>query len=182
MDEISPVSRVEDERDGVEVSRLLAGAAKTVARARYCWLATTAENGGVNARPMGRVLCDPDENDWTIRFITDGRSRKASDIRRVCKVAVIFQHDADDAFVTLIGAAMLREGASEVRRRWKNAYNVYFPSEQDRANAAFLEIDAERMELWIRGITPEPFGLYSTILERDASGDWRLIPRDRNAV
>lgn len=176
------MSRVEDERDGVEVSRLLAGAAKAVANARYCWLATTAENGGFNARPMGRLPRDPDENEWTIRFISDGRSRKASDIRRVCKVAVIFQHDADDAFVTLIGAAKLREGASEVRRRWKDAYNVYVPSEQDRANVAFVEIDAERMELWIRGVTPEPFGFDPTILERDASGNWRLIPRDRNAV
>jgi general stress protein 26 len=171
------VSRVEDERDGVEVSRLLAGAAKTVASARYCWLATTAENGGVNARPMGRVLRDPDENDWTIRFVTDGRSRKASDIRRVRKVAVIFQDDDTDAFLTLIGAAMLREGASEVRRRWKNAYNIYFPSEQDRANAAFVEIDAERMELWIRGLTPEPFGLYPTILERDSGRGWRVTSR-----
>jgi general stress protein 26 len=125
------VSRAKDERDGVEVNRLLAGAAKTVASARYCWLATTAENGGVNARPMGRLLSDPDESDWTIRFITDGRSRKASDIRRVRKVAVIFQDDPDDAFVTLIGAATLRESASEVRRRWKNAYNVYFPGERD---------------------------------------------------
>ena len=176
------MSRVEDKRDGVEVSRLLAGAAKTVASARYCWLATTAENGGVNARPMGRLPRDPDENDWTIRFVTDGRSMKASDIRRASKVAVIFQHDADDAYVALIGAAMLREDASEVRRRWKNAYNAYFPSEQDRANAALIEIDAERMELWIRGVTPELFGSFTTILERDASGDWRLIPRDRKAA
>jgi hypothetical protein len=53
------------------VSQLLAGAAKAVASARYCWLATTAENGGARARPMGR----PNENDWTIRsltFLTDG--------------------------------------------------------------------------------------------------------------
>jgi general stress protein 26 len=92
-------------------------------------------------------------------------------------VTVIFQHDADDAYVTLIGAATLRESASKVRRRWKAAYNVYFPSEQDRANAAFVEIETERMELWIRGVTPEPFGLHTTILERDVSGNWRLIPR-----
>jgi general stress protein 26 len=77
---------------------------------------------------------------------------------------------------------MLHEDQSEVRRRWKNAYNAYFPSEQDRANAAFVEIDAERMECWIRGVTPEPFGLSATILERDASGDWQLILRDSNAV
>jgi general stress protein 26 len=176
------MSQVEEERDRVDVTRLLSGAAKAVASARYCWLATTAANGGVNARPMGRLPRDPDESDWTIRFLTDGRSTKASDIRRAGKVAVIFQHDADDAYVTVIGAAVLREGASEIGRRWKNAFNVYFPSQQDRANAAFVEIDAARMELWIRGVTPEPFGLYPTILERDASGDWRLVPRYRDAA
>ena len=57
------MSRAEDKCDEVEVSRLLAGAAKAVASARYCWLATTAENGAARARPMGR----PNENDWTIR-------------------------------------------------------------------------------------------------------------------
>lgn len=176
------MSRVEDERDGAKVSRLLAGAAKAVASVRYCWLATTAGNGGAGMRPMGRLPPDPGEDAWMIRFLTDGRSRKASDIRRAGKVAILFQHDADDAFVTLTGAAVLREDASEVRRRWKNAYNVYFPGEQDRANAAFVEIEAKRMELWIRGVTPEPFGLYPTILERDGTGDWRLIPRDRDAA
>jgi hypothetical protein len=30
------------------------------------------------------------------------------------------------------------------------------------------------MELWIRGVAPEPFGLSATVLERDACG-WRLI-------
>ena len=172
------MSRLEDERDEVEVSRLLAGAAKTVASARYCWLATAAEYGGARARRLGR----PNENDWTIRFITDGRSRKVSDIRRVSKVAIIFQRDTDDAYITLIGTATLRERASEVRRWWKDEYDAYFPSEQDRANAAFVEIDTERMELWIRGVTPEPFGLHTTILERDGSGDWRLIARGRNAA
>jgi general stress protein 26 len=154
-----------------ETVRCWEGAFRTQDRGRD----TTAENGGARARPMGR----PNENDWTIRFLTfltDGRSRKASDIRRAGKVTVIFQHDADDAYVALIGAATLRESASEVRRRWKAAYNVYFPSEQDRANAAFVEIETERMELWIRGVTPEPFGLDTTTLERDASGNWRLIP------
>jgi hypothetical protein len=29
------------------------------------------------------------------------------------------------------------------------------------------------MELWIRGVTPEPFGLRATVLERDdAEGGW----------
>ena len=125
-------------------------------------------------RPMGRVLNDPGEDQWKIRFLTDGRSHKAADMRRASEVSILFQHDPDLAFVTLIGKAKLHEDASETRDRWKSAYDVYFPSEADRANAIFVEVKVERMELWIRGVTPEPFGLRATVLERDAEG-WRLI-------
>ena len=86
------MSPAQDARDDAEVSRLLAGAAKVIARVRYCWLVTEAETGGVCARPMGRLLPNPEKNDWTIRFITDGRSRKVGDIRRAAKVGLIFQH------------------------------------------------------------------------------------------
>jgi general stress protein 26 len=172
------MTRAEDERYDAEVSRLLAGAAKAIASVRYCWLVTEAKAGDINARPMGRVLPDPDQNDWIIRFVTDGRSRKASDIRGAGKVGLVFQHDPDDAFVALTGRATLLERASEVRRLWKNAYNVYFPSETDRANAAFVEVSIECMELWIRGVTPEPFGLHPTKLERDSGGTWHLSDRD----
>jgi hypothetical protein len=40
--------RVANECEQADVRRLLAGAAKTIVDARYCWLATTAENGGTN--------------------------------------------------------------------------------------------------------------------------------------
>jgi general stress protein 26 len=176
------MSRTEDERETVELSRLLAGAAKALASPRYCWLVTAGESSGAHARPMERLKRESDDSEWKLRFLTDGRSRKASELRRDGKVAVIFQHDPADAFVTVIGTARLREEASEVRRRWQHAYDVYFPSERDRASAAFVEIEAERLELWIRGVTPEPFGLHPTILERDARGGWRLVPRDRNAA
>jgi general stress protein 26 len=159
--------------DAVDVSRLTAGAAKTMRSARYCWLMTAAEAGAPHARPMGRVLNDPGEDEWRIRFLTDGRSHKVADMRRANEVTILFQHDADLAFVTLIGKAALHEDAPETRSRWKAAYDVYFPGETDRANAIFVEVEVERMELWIRGVTPEPFGLRATALERDAGG-WRL--------
>jgi general stress protein 26 len=172
------MSRAEDERDDLEVSRLLTGATKVIARVRYCWLVTEAETGGVNARPMGRVLPGPDKNDWNVRFVTDRRSRKACDIRRAGNVVVIFQYDPDDAFVTLVGsAATLIERASEVGRLWKDTYDSYVPSEADGANAAFVEVKVERMELWIRGVTQ---GSHATKLEQNAGGTWRLS--DRNAA
>ena len=160
--------------DAIDVGRLLQGAAKTMRSARYCWLTTAAETGAPQVRPMGRVLNDAGEDEWKIRFLTDGRSRKAADMRRANRVAIQFQHDPDLAFVSLIGKAALHEDASETRDRWKPAYDAYFPGKADRASAIFVEVEAQRMELWIKGVTPEPFGLRATVLERDVEG-WRLV-------
>jgi general stress protein 26 len=160
--------------DAIDVTPLLDGAARTMRNARYCWLATATEAGAPHVRPMGRILNDPGEDQWKVRFLTDRRSNKAADMRRASEVSILVQHDPDLAFVTLIGKAELHEDASETRSRWKTAYEVYFPSAEDQANAIFVEVGIERMELWIRGVTPEPFGLRATVLERDAEG-WRLL-------
>jgi general stress protein 26 len=174
------MSQTDDGLYNVEVNRLLQGAAKTIASVRYCWLVTEANSGGSDARPMGRVL--PDHDDWTIPLITDGRSRKTSDIRRAGKVGLIFQNDPDEAFVALSGPATIIEAASEVRQLWKEVYNALIPTEADRANAALIQVGVKRMKLWIRGLTEEPFGLRATVLERDAGGIWRLASNDRNAA
>jgi general stress protein 26 len=167
------MSQTIDQPEAIDVSRLLAGAARAMASVRYCWLATASDAGHPRFRPMGQILRDPGEDEWTIRFLTDGRSRKAADMRRDGEVSILFQHDPGLAFMTLAGKAALHDDASEVRARWKRAYDVYFPSEADRANAIFVEVEVERMELWMKGVTPEPFGLRATLLERDAGGGWR---------
>jgi general stress protein 26 len=158
-----------------DIDRFLAGARKVAKTVPYCWLATKDEAKHIAARPMGRIPTGVDEDEWLVRFITDRRSRKASDIRRTSDVVLIFQRAADDAYVMLSGAAELRENASNDGRYWKDAYNVYFPTEQDLANAAFIEVEIKRMELWIGGVTPEPFGLRPTVLERVSGGEWRLV-------
>jgi general stress protein 26 len=163
------------ERDATTVSRLLAGAARTIRAVRYCWLVTAAEEGLVNGRPMGRLLHEPNEDEWIIRFVIDGRSRKATDIDRDGEVAVIFQDDANDAYALLKGTATARRAPGEIRRYWKPAFAAYFPTAEDQASAMFIELRVERMELWIRGVTPEPFGVQATRLERDAAGHWRLV-------
>ena len=157
---------------GTEVTALLAGAAKTIQAVRYCWLVTTSANG-FNARPMGRVLPDKDDDRWVIRFVTDGRSRKAHELCGEREVGLIFQSDPDEAYAALFGKARLLERADDVARFWKKHYEVYFPTPADRAAAAFIEVDIVRMELWIRGVTPEPFGLHATKLACAADGAWQ---------
>ena len=123
---------------------------------------------------MGRVPRDADDDEWTLRFITDGHSPKVADMRRDSHVSVIFQHDPDDAFVAVAGKASLVEGKPEIRRSWTKAYDAFFPAGPDRSSAIFVTIDVARVELWIRGVTPEPFGLRTTVIERDATRGWRL--------
>jgi general stress protein 26 len=154
------------------VERILAGAQKIIAGVQYCWLVSRSDES-LRARPMGRILSSESNHDWTIRFLTDLRSRKIADLRHTSTVGLIFQDDGDDAFASLTGAARLIEDAFEVGALWKeDAYVRYFPTEKDRENAGFIEVRIERMELWIRGVTPEPFGLHTTILQRDPQGAW----------
>lgn len=170
------MSDMDNGRDDAGVGRLLSGAAQAIAGVRYCWLVTGPAAGiDIAARPMGRLPRGPDDDDWTIRFIVDDRSRKAADIRRDAAVAVIFQRTVDDAYVIARGRAVLRQDAAADRRHWKDAYDAYFPTAADRAHAAFVEIAAERLALWIRGVTPEPFGLSPTRLARPPGGAWRLL-------
>jgi general stress protein 26 len=158
----------------VDIGRLLAGAAETISKVPYCWLIAGDIDGHVKARPMGHLLHDPGEDEWTIRFVTDGRSSKVRDLQRNGRVSLVFQDDRHDAYAALAGEAILRTDTEEVRRRWKPHYDPYFPTDLDRASAIFVEIRVDALDLWIRGITPEPFGLKTTRLERDAGGSWRL--------
>jgi general stress protein 26 len=161
--------------DADEVSRLLAAAAGKIARTRYCWLIAGAGEGGVRPRPMGRLPRDANDDPWTLRFITDGASPKAAAMRRSADVSLIFQNDPDEAFVAIAGKARLIEDRGEIAKRWNAAYDVFFPEGPDRSSAVFVAIDTVRVELWIRGVTPEPFGIRTTIIERDAQRIWRLM-------
>src|SRR5215475_2498380 len=115
------------DKTNAEVSALLAGAARTMQAVRYCWLVTKAA-GGFNARPMGRVLPEKSEDGWIIRFVTDGRSRKAHELCGEREVGLIFQSDPDEAYVALFGSARLLQRAEDVARLWKKHYAVYFPT------------------------------------------------------
>jgi general stress protein 26 len=156
-----------------DVNRLLDAAAQAVGRVRYCWLVTDAGGGACRTRPMGRLPAEPGDDPWRLRFLTDGRSPKAADMRRSAGVSVIFDDDPHEAYVALAGKATLIEDKAEIRGRWMKAYETYFPEGPDRSGAIFVTVEVKRMELWIRGVTPEPFGLKTTIVERDAALGWR---------
>lgn len=155
--------------------RLLDGVSDLIAATPFCWLATRDESAGVSARPMGRVSAHPQKTDWTVSFVTDGRSRKSSQMRQAERVTLIFDGAPRGQFAALTGVARICDDAGECGRRWKPEFNQYFPTQLDRQNAVFVDVAVDRMELWIQGVTPEPFGIRTTVLLK-ADGGWRLQP------
>lgn len=166
------MKHAEQKHSDLEIARLLAGAARVVKRGRHCWL-ITGSAGGMAVRPMGTVSVSHG-SDWQVLFLTDRRSRKTSDLRLVQEVDVTFQDEPGESYVALTGGAVLIEDFSVIEHLWRDAYDNYFPSKAERENAIFIEVSVQRMKLWIRGVTPEPFGLQPVILERGHEGSWRL--------
>ena len=155
------------------IQQLLEGAENVIAHAPHCWLMTLSQSGGVDARPMGRINPAPSQVGWSLFFLADSRSKKVQDIHSARQVRLIFER-GDDAFVSLGGAAEVISDAAIIARRWIPAHDRIFPTAADKANAVFIDVRAEELRLWIRGLTPEPFGLRSLTLRRPLDGDWHL--------
>lgn len=159
----------------VDLSRLLSGAAEFLSRGRLCWLVTRSDAGTPRSRPMAKLPFDPAEG-WIIRLVTDERTRKVDEIWRDQRVGVLCQ-DRGGAFVAATGRARLIFEREEVRELWRPAYDDFFPKEK-RNHAAFLEVAIDQLDMWIQGVTPEPFGMQTTTLVRGAAGRWTAVATD----
>src|SRR5215472_14909748 len=154
------------EAGSAPAERFLAAATAAMEKARYCWAMTVAEDGSVNARAMGPQKSPTSEDPFGILFLTRRSSRKALEIGRTGRLSAVYQHDADDSYVTLIGRGVIIADRALLRARWQPAWNQLFPAGADDETAIFVQLEADHIELWVRGVTPEPFGTRGAILER----------------
>ena len=164
----------EIDADQAYVERLLAAARRTISRVRYCWVATADAAGGAHARLVLPFEPDPAEDEWTRCFLTNRRSRKVAELRRSPGIALAYQEDGGNAYVTLVGRAELIDDPEATRHYWKPAWDAN--AAMARENMIIVRVAVEQVELHVRGVTPEPFGHGRTIVERGRDGIWRLGP------
>jgi general stress protein 26 len=155
------------------IEQLLEGAASLIGRAKHCWLLTLSDTGRINARPMGCITPKCVGTDWTLSFLADARTRKIRDILFESDVRIIFECNEDE-FAALAGPAAVISSLEVIEQRWRPSFDAYFPTVADRSEAAFLDVRVHEMQLWIRGLTPEPFGSESHSLYRPLDGTWCL--------
>jgi general stress protein 26 len=161
-------SHLVDPLNGVQ--EMLEGATTVIRHARFCWLVTENSDSNPAVRPMGQIL-EADEL-LQVRFITDSRSRKAAEIWNNGRVQLLFSSESADAFVILAGDARIVTNREAIAARWKESYGRYFRTAEDRLHAAFIEVRPRALKLWIRGVTPEPFGSRPTVLTRMGRCEW----------
>ena len=158
------------------ILQFLAAARETVAAVPVCWLATRSLEGGTNARAVRSSAGPPGSDEWTRRFLVRRSSRKVAEMRAAPLVTLAFQNPSGDRYIGLGGRATIIEDVAEMRTLWSSDLDRHFPPGFADANMIVIQVEVERIEVHVRGLTPEPFGHGRTLLERQPAGSWRFVP------
>jgi general stress protein 26 len=159
-----------------QILQYLAAARETIAAVPVCWLATRSLEGGTNVRAISSSAGPPGSDEWTRRFLVRRSSRKVAEMRAAPLVTLAFQHSVSDRYIALGGRATIIDDVGLMRTMWSSDLDVHFPPGFADANMIVIQVDIDRIEVHVRGLTPEPFGAGRTLLERQPAGSWRFIP------
>ncbi len=122
--------------------RMLGTAREIMNAARFCALITLDESGRAEARTMDPF---PPEEDLTVWFGTNARSRKVSQIRRDPRVTLYYFDPQSQGYVTLFGSARLVNDPKEKKARWKDAWAGFYP-DRDK-DYILITVTPERLEV-----------------------------------
>ena len=173
MEQAMPIVSSTDIANKPEVEQLLAAARAVIAEVPYCWVVTCAQDGGAHARVVKAFPNENREPWWTRWFLTRKLARKTAEIRNTGRVTLAFQHHSGNAYVSLAGPAELIETRSAVESRLEQ---VDDPTGALTGQLIAVRVDADQIEIHIRGVTAEPWGHGRTLLARSGDDVWRLLP------
>lgn len=154
----------------MRIEALLQIAREIIAKVPACMAITIDRNGVANARV---VNAKPLSEAWTVRFLTDRRSRKSAEIEQSGRLTLAYQYDAGKAYVSLIGRASICNDVDAKTANWKPESYRWFPGGPADSNVVYVDFIAERIELWSssHGVEPDPVrGLWAAAIVREGSG------------
>jgi general stress protein 26 len=156
----------------VETTDLLQIAREIIAQVPAFMAITVDRDGEANARV---VNAKPPSEAWTVCLLTDRRSRKCREIERSGQLTLAYQHDPGNAYVTLIGHAVINADVATKTANWRPESYRWHPGGPADPNVVYIDFTTERIELWssAHAVVPDPeIGLWAAVLVREDSG-WR---------
>jgi general stress protein 26 len=125
-----------------ESARLIAAAREIMGAQTYCALITIDGTGRPQVRTMNPF---PPEQDMTVWFATNTRSRKVSEIRRDPRVTLYYSdHKTAIGYVALAGRAVLVEDMQEILKRKRAYWDQAFPGLK---NLVLIKVVPERLDV-----------------------------------
>jgi len=123
-------------------ARLVAAAREIMAAQTYCALVTIDETGRPQVRTMNPF---PPEDDMTVWFATNTRSRKVREMKRDPRVTLYYSdHENAIGYVALQGRAVLVDDRSEILKRKRAYWDQAFPGLE---NLVLVKVVPERLDV-----------------------------------
>jgi len=128
-------------------------AREIMAAAGTCALITLDENDTPMVRTMDPFL---PENDFTVWFGTNPKSRKVNQIKKNPKVTLYYLDKDASGYVVIHGTAQLVDDQKEKEKRWKDEWEAFYPNKTE--GYILIKVIPEWMEVlsYTRGIFSDP--------------------------
>ena len=136
-----------------ERTRLVAAAREIIGAQTYCALITIDESGRPQVRTMNPF---PPEEDLSVWFATNTRSRKVQEMRRDPRVALYYSdHAKAIGYVQITGHAVLVDDMQEILKRKRAYWDQAFPGLK---NLVLVKIVPERLDVlnYKAGVQADP--------------------------
>jgi general stress protein 26 len=136
-----------------ERTRLVAAAREIMGAQTYCALITIDETGRPQVRTMNPF---PPEEDMTVWFATNTRSRKVREMRRDPRVTLYYSdHKNAIGYVAITGHAVLTEDMQEILKRKRAYWDQAFPGLK---NLVLIKVVPERLDVlnYKAGVQADP--------------------------
>jgi general stress protein 26 len=164
----------------LEEGELLRLARETIDAVPTCFAITIDREGDASARAVNpSKLTDA----WTVRFMTDRRTRKVGEIERTGRMTLVYYHEAGGAYVSLVGSATIIDDVAVKQAIWQPHSFKWHPGGPTDPNVVLIEFAAERIETWNtpKNVVPDPAkGLWAAVLTRKDS-EWRYAGSTQDA-
>jgi general stress protein 26 len=147
-------------------------AARATMRRKKLALLATQGTGGVDARVLQPF---PPDDDLVVFMGTRRGSRKAQQIEESGRATLVYEDDAKDACVTLIGKASIVEDDAMRAKYFSDLWYAFFPGGPLSDEYVLIRFEPEKIEVldFARKVTPPPFGLRAaTLTQKD--GRWEI--------
>ena len=149
----SGLGQITEQGSAYADQHLIAAAKEIMTAAGTCALITLDDEGAPRVRAM-----DPfaPEEDLTIWFGTNSRSRKVDQLRKDPRVSLYYLDNDASGYVIIHGRARLVNDPKEKEKRWKAEWEAFYPDKTE--DYLLIEVTPIWMEVLSppRGISADP--------------------------